>query len=173
MRNLSLHLVSVFAAAALLGGSPASAQESDFLARFDGSWSGGGLVQRNASENPNRVRCDMRGDSSATGVSISGTCRAAVVFSRRISADIRLDPATGRYSGTYVGSKVGPARLSGTRKGDAVNLTITWPKPVNGDTKARMTIRNDGNGDLRIVVTDEAEPGGPSAEVTDLALRQS
>ena len=51
-------------------------------------------------------------------------------------------------------------------------LTITWPKPVNGDPTATMTIRNDGNGRLGITVTDEV-PGGGNAEVTDLALSQN
>ena len=52
-------------------------------------------------------------------------------------------------------------------------LTITWPQPVNGDTQATMTIRNSGNGQLGITVTDEVDPGGPSAQVTKLALNQS
>ena len=65
------------------------------------------------------------------------------------------------------------ARLYGKRSGDAVILTITWPKPVNGDTKATMTIRNDGNGRLAITVTDKVAPGGPNAQVTRLALNQS
>ena len=51
-------------------------------------------------------------------------------------------------------------------------LTITWPKPVNGDRTATMTIRNDGSGQLGITVMDEA-PGGGNAKVTDLALSQN
>ena len=104
---------------------------------------------------------------------MSGTCRAAVIFSRKISADISVDPSSGRYSGTYVGSSIGPASLSGKRQGDAIVLTITWPKPVRGDTTAVMTIKNAGNGQLAITVTDEVEPGGAKAQVTNLALRQS
>ena len=79
-----------------------------------------GNSQRDAAEDPNRVRCTMRGSPSENEVSISGTCRAAVVFSRRISADLRFDPGSKRYSGTYVGSIIGPAQLSGRRQGDAV-----------------------------------------------------
>jgi hypothetical protein len=103
---------------------------------------------------------------------MSGQC-GAFIFSRNISADIRFDAATGRYTGVYEGSAIGPARLSGKRKGDAIVLTITWPQPVNGDTKATMTIRNSGNGKLAITVTDQVTPGGPSAHVTQLALNQS
>ena len=155
----------------LLAGS-ASAAEEEFLSRFQGSFSGTGLVQRNAAENPSQVTCTLNGQPSANAVSMSGKC-GAFIFSKWISADLSFDPASGRYSGTYVGSSIGPASLTGTRNGDSVVLTITWPQPVNGDTKATMTIRNSGNGQLAITVTDEVEPGGPTAQVTQLALNQS
>jgi len=111
----------------------------------------------------------VTGRHSATGVSMSGKC-GAFIFSKAISADIRYNAASGRYSGTYVGSAIGAAKLSGKRKGDSIVLTITWPRPVNGDTKATMTIRNSGNGNLAITVTDKIAPGGPSRHVTQLAL---
>jgi len=166
--------VAVFALAvgALTLPGVAQAAEDEFLNRFEGSFSGTGLVQRNAQEDPSQVTCTLNGQPSANSVSMSGEC-GAFIFSKRISADLTFDPASGRYSGTYVGSSIGPAGLSGKRRGDAVVLTITWPQPVNGDTKATMTIHNSGNGQLAITVTDEVEPGGPSADVTQLALNQS
>jgi hypothetical protein len=115
----------------------------------------------------------MNGNAGDNSLSMSGTCRAAVIFSRKISADLRYDPGSGRYTGTYLGSSIGPARLSGKRSGDAVNLTITWPKPVRGDTTAAMTIRNTGNGQLAITITDEVPAGGPSAQVSSISLKQS
>jgi hypothetical protein len=162
-------------ACALAAGSlfffvPAQAQEAEFLSRFAGSWSGSGLVARKEAENTNKVNCTMTGTPSENGVSMSGTCRAYLIFSRQIGADIQFDPASGRYTGTYTGSSIGPAALSGERNGDSVVMTITWPKPVRGDTTATMTITNPGNGQLSIVVTDEVEPGGPTAEVTSIAL---
>ena len=69
-----------------------------------------------------------------------------------------------------VGAAMGPAQLAGRRRGDAVVLTVTWPKPVNGDTNATMTIVNAGNRSLLITVTDRLEAGGRTAEVTRLAL---
>ena len=113
----------------------------------------------------------MTGQPSATSVSMSGKCGAAI-FSRAIKAEIHYDEATGRYT-VYVGSAIGPARLFGKRSGNSVVLTLIWPKPVNGDTKATMTIRNSGNGSLAITVTDELQPGGARAEVTQLALSQN
>jgi hypothetical protein len=162
----------VFALATISLAGASHAAEWDFLSRFQGSFSGGGTVQRNASESPNQVTCTLTGQSSKTGISMSGQC-GAFIFSRAIRADIRYDAASGRYTGVYEGSAIGPARLSGQRQGDAVVLQITWPKPVNGDTKATMTIRNSGNGKLAITVTDQVAPGGPTAKVTQLALNQS
>jgi hypothetical protein len=148
-----------------------AAPESDFFSRFAGTFSGSGEVKRNAGDNASQVRCTLTGRPSASGVTMSGEC-GAFIFSKDIRADISYDAASGLYTGTYVGSSIGPAKLRGERRGDAVVLTITWPKPVNGDTKATMTIRNSGNGTLAIIVTDDARAGGPTTEVTRLALDQ-
>jgi len=162
-------VVGGVALGAFVACASANAAESDFFSRFAGSFAGGGEVMRNASESPNQVKCTLTGEPSANGVSMSGKC-GAFIFSKQISADIQYDPASNRYSGVYVGSSIGPASLSGRRQGDAVVLTITWPQLVNGDTKATMTIRNPGNGQLAIIVTDKVKPGGPTARVTNLAL---
>ena len=161
----------LLAVGAAVASGPTAAAEADFLMRFAGSFSGGGTVQRNADEGPSQVSCTLTGQPSETGISMSGNC-GAFIFSKQIRADLTFDETSGRYSGTYVGSSIGAARLSGKRKGNSVVLTITWPAPVNGDTKATMTIHNSGNGSLAITVTDEVSPGGPKAKVTQLALTQ-
>ena len=173
MRGLTTRAAGIaFALATLCFSAASFATEREFLARFEGSFSGGGTVQRNASERPNQVTCTVTGQPSATSVSMSGKCGAAI-FSRAIKAEIHYDEATGRYTGVYVGSAIGPARLFGKRSGNSVVLTLIWPKPVNGDTKATMTIRNSGDGSFAITVTDELQPGGARAKVTQLALSQS
>jgi hypothetical protein len=146
-------------------------RESDFFDRFAGTFSGSGEVKRNANESASRVRCTLTGQPSANGITMNGTC-GAFIFSKQIRADIRYDASSGLYAGTYIGSAIGPAKLLGRRRGDAIVLTITWPKPVNGDTEAIMTIRNSGEGTLAITVTDDIRAGGPAAEVTRLALDQ-
>jgi hypothetical protein len=70
----------------------------------------------------------------------------------------------------YTGSRIGPARLTGIRSGDAVNLRIEWPRPVNSDTQATMVIRNDSQGALRITVTDNLTPGGPTQQTSEIVL---
>ena len=163
---------AALAIAAAAFSAPSYGAEWEYLSRFAGSFSGGGTVQRNAQESPNQVTCTFSGQPTETGVTMSGKC-GAFIFSKQIRADLRYDPATGRYSGSYIGSSIGAAGLSGKRRGDAIVLTITWPQPVNGDTKATMTIRNSGNGQLAITVTDQLVPGGERSHVTQLALSQS
>ena len=36
-----------------------------------------------------------------------------------------------------------------------------------------MTIRNTGNGQLAITITDEVPAGGPKAQVSSISLKQS
>ncbi|RDI57249.1 hypothetical protein [Microvirga subterranea] len=157
---------------ATLSPSGASAQEGSFLDRFKGVWIGSGHIQRNAETSPWNVNCTVNGDRAPDRISIQGNCRAALVLQRRIAADIAYDVRTGLYRGVYTGARVGPARLSGTRRGDAVRLTIDWPKPVNGDMQAEMIIVNEGSGMLRIVVRDNLVPGGPVQQTSELILRQ-
>jgi hypothetical protein len=148
------------------------ADEEVFLDRFRGNWIGSGRVQRNATTSPWQVNCTVVGQPGENRISIQGRCRAAVIIQRQIGADLTYDPRSGLYQGTYTGARVGPAQLTGRRSGDAVNLTIAWPKPVNGDTHARLVIRNEGNGVLRITVADNLFPGGPIQQTSDLTLRQ-
>lgn len=150
-----------------------AASESSFLSRFQGQWHASGLVRRNARSDGNQVTCTMSGSHGASSVSIGGTCRAYLIFTREIRADLSYDPRTGRYSGTYVGSRIGPASLSGRRFGDTVTLAIRWPKPVNGDTQATMIIRSLGSDAFRFVVTDHVAPGGPVETMTDLTFRRA
>ncbi len=157
------------ALAVLLAASPVSASdEVDFSVHFTGAWEGSGTVIKD--EVPWHVSCRISGQPDANHILIAGDCSVAII-SVRVSADLTYNPATNSYSGTYIGAKVGPAHLYGKRTGNTVHLAITWPKPVNGDTKARMTIVNSGSS-MRIVVDDNIAPGGPEMATSDLVLLQ-
>ena len=162
-------LVCLFATPAVA----ASADDQTFLNRFEGDWSGGGPVRRNAQSPVINATCTVASDHAANRMSVGGSCRGAVVFTRDISANVSYDAATGRYSGTYVGARAGPAAISGKRSGNRVNFTMTWPKPVNGSTKARMTITNDGQGVLRIQVISQPQSNGPITTLSDLTFRRN
>jgi hypothetical protein len=173
MRILSKVAAAGLAGAAVIGISattPAQADESAFLARFEADWSGGGKVLRRANEEAWNVTCTMTQNQAANTIDIGGNCRAALVLSKAIGAKLKVDPATGIYKGTYVGAAEGTAQLSGKRSGDTLTLTITWPKAINGDTKATMIIRNPGNGTLQIKVLDKNGAGGPTVTTSDLTF---
>jgi hypothetical protein len=71
--------------------------------------------------------------------------------------------------GTYTGSKVGPARLTGQLEGPTIDVLINWPQPVNGHMTADMRIVSLGPDRLQILVTDSGEHGVPRV-TTDLSL---
>jgi hypothetical protein len=149
---------------------PAVAADSDFLDRFRGAWSGSGKVQREGRSQPHQVTCVISANPDENRLSAQGYCRAALIFTRPIGVDLSYDPRSRTYQGTYIGSRIGPARLSGMRRGDAVMLRIDWPRPVNGDTQAAMVIRNDGRGTLRITISDNLTPGGPIQQTSEIVL---
>ena len=171
-RALLFVAAATMASAAIMGTCAAHAAEADFLDRFRGSWSGYGTVQREGRSHPRQVTCSVTGNPDVNRLNVQGNCRAAVIFTRQIGADLVYDPRTGVYRGTYTGSRIGPARLTGTRRGDAVNLRIDWPRPVNGDMQAAMVIRNDGRGALHITVADNLSPGGPVQKTSEIVLQR-
>ncbi len=153
---------------------PASAwADASFLARFDGSFRGSGSVQREQDASPRRVTCSIEGaQPSGVSLRIAGTCRAAVIVRREIGADIRFDPASGRFSGSYTGSTRGVSRLSNGRlRGDTLTFTLTYPVTVHGDRTATMTIRNAGDGGFSLAVTDQVD--GAPRRTSDITLRRS
>jgi hypothetical protein len=147
----------------------AAPPEDDFIGRFGGSWSGSGTVVRDNV--PYDVNCRATGQPGNNQISIQGSCSVAIA-SMRIAADVTFDPATGRYSGTYLGAKVGPAQVTGKRSGDTVQLTVNWPAPVNGQMKASLVIENSGSGQLRIRLSEFVAPDGSAVTTHDLVLSQ-
>ena len=133
---------------------------------FGGSWAGSGEVEKGSVAW--HVNCGATGQSATNHVTIEGSCSVSII-SVRIAADITYDPISRRYSGTYVGAEVGPARVLGRSSGNAVNLAVTWPKPINGDTRAHITIVNTGDR-LRLTLLDNVVPGGPEELRSDVIL---
>ena len=164
----------VVAAAAGLAFSSAGyafAAQTGYFSRYDGEWQGGGMVKLEEFPAPLSVSCDVEGNRAGTrSFSLAGKCRALLVMSRQIGADIALDPATGTYSGVYNGSDSGPAKLVGKRKGDVLVLDVTWGKKIYDDNKALMLIRNKGGHNFRMQVVEKI--GGKSVTVSDLSFRK-
>jgi hypothetical protein len=176
-REFAMHtrlLLAAFAGAMISSAAvaPVQAAEEDYINRFQGSWTGSGKAKRPQDSSPWNVKCTMTGNSGNQSIVINGTCRAAIVASREFAANIKYNPRSKTYSGIYTGARVGPARVSGKRRGDAVVMTVTWPKPLHGDTKATLTISNRGNGQMGIVLRDNLTPRGPIETTTDVTLRK-
>lgn len=152
---------------------PATASaDASYFSRFTGAFSGSGTVQREQDTSPRRVTCSLQGDTtSANRLRIDGACRAAVIVRRAIGADIRYDPSSKRFTGSYTGSSRGTAQLrNGRLRGDTLTLDLVYPKPVHGDRNAVMTIRNTGNGRFTLTVTDRVD--GQQRTTSNVTLRR-
>jgi len=135
----------------LIAAGAAQADESKFLQSFQGNFAGKGTVKIRTNTPTVNVTCSFKSNAKANALSLDGTCRGLVLVTRNISANLKV--AGARYSGTYIGSRSGPAQLSGTRSGNAINLVIHWAKEINGDRKAQLTVEKTANG-MRLTVTD-------------------
>lgn len=157
---------------ALLVATGALAQQATYFARYEGDWSGGGRVQVEQLPEPFNVSCNVRGSREGeTGFSLNGNCRAMLIMSREIGADIQRDPASGRYTGVYTGSSSGPARLDGRRRGDTLDLKVTWGRKIYDDNTARMLIRNVDGRQFRMQVVEKIE--GRDVTVSDLTFTRN
>jgi hypothetical protein len=141
------------------------------LDRYTGSFSASGTILEGPSADSHHVRCRFTSlRQGATGLSLQGTCWAYLIISRSISADLVWDPRSGQVTGTYTGSRVGTAQLSGRQVGADFDLVIEWPKLLYGDTTAQMRVASLEPDRVRIVVTDRIGPNGPVRATTDLTL---
>jgi hypothetical protein len=117
------------------------------------------------------ISCTFTSDATATSLSLDGSCRAMLLMTREIRAD--LTTSGDAYSGTYVGSRSGPAGLSGSRVGNAINLDIHWAKLVNGDRDAELTVEKTGEDEMRLTVTDADPKTGKLVVTSRIDLKRT
>ena len=173
MRNVPARLATAGLVLCIAPGiAAAQLAAAAFHDRFAGSWQASGTVQRSVDPAPRRVTCGVDGQASERQIAIAGTCRAAIIVTRQISANLSYDPGNGRYVGTYVGSQAGPARLEGARQGDTITLNVTYAQPVGTDANARMIIRHAGGNQFSLTVMDQLEPGQSEIATTQLTFTQ-
>lgn len=109
-------------------------------------------------------------NGTATSLSLGGQCIGLKMFSQAIRATIRVNGTS--YTGTYIGSRTGPAGLSGKRSGDALNLRIRWARDVNGDRSALLRIEKTGNNGMRLTTVDTDPISGKSVVTSQVDLRR-
>lgn len=165
-----------FAQFALTGGllvaaGTAHADETRFLQSFKGNFAGRGTVQVTTDAPNVSVSCSFKSNATSTSLSLDGNCRGLVVVSRAISANLKVTGA--KYSGTYVGSRTGPAQLNGSRSGNAINLGIRWAKEVNGDRRAQMKVEKRGENGMRLTVIDIDPKTGKSVVTSRIDLQRT
>lgn len=154
----------------MAGAGSAYADESAFLKSMEGSWVGKGSVKVRIATPTIRVSCKFKSAATAGSLVLDGDCRGFLVFSRHFSATLKSSGS--KYSGSYVGSATGPAGLNGVRKGSAINLGITWAKPVNGDRTARMTVEKNGDDGMTLTTTDTDLRTGEAVVTSRIDLKR-
>ena len=155
---------------ALCLGGAAYAQDEGFLTSLDGKWGGSGAVRVDAGSSPVRVNCKFDSDTTARSMALDGSCTGLVVVSRDIGATIKADGD--RYTGTYIGSRTGPAGLNGKQSGNALNLAIRWAADVNGDRLAQLKLEKVGDNGMRLTTIDKDPQTGKSVVISKIELQR-
>jgi hypothetical protein len=141
------------------------------LDRYTGSFAASGTILEGPNASSHQVSCSfMATRQGETGLSLRGTCSVYLIISRSIAVNLKWDPQTGRVTGTYTGSRVGMAQLTGRQMGGDFDLTINWPQPLYGDMTAELKVANVDADRFRIVVMDRIGVNGPVRATTDLTL---
>ncbi len=154
----------------MAGVGSAHADESAFLKSMEGDWAGKGSVKVRIHAPTIHVSCKFKSSTTVGSLVLDGDCRGFLVFSRHFSATLKASGS--KYSGSYVGSATGPAGLNGVRTGSAINLGITWAKPVNGDRKARMTVEKNGDDGMTLTTTDTDPKTGEAVVTSRIELKR-
>ncbi|WP_054310988.1 hypothetical protein [Mesorhizobium sp. 1M-11] len=168
---MSIRLCLTAALATLLLAQPTNAAEPAFLTTLGGKWTGKGSFRVNTKAPAVSVSCSFAAKSSTVTLTLDGNCRGMVLISRSIGVRLKADGQ--RYGGTYIGSRTGPAALSGQRRGDVLNLGIRWAKPVNGDRNAEMRVEKIGQNAMRIVTIDKDATTGKSVVTAQVDLKRN
>jgi hypothetical protein len=170
------HLAKAFAALALLAlAQPLAAEqnaesdEAGFLRSFEGRFSGAGTLQ-NAGGSSRSLSCSFDGDEQGSRLNLNGTCRTAAIFSATIRIELRHDPRSERYHGSFRESTGTVAELAGRRQGQRLTLAFTeTAESLRPNPPATLTItrRQDG-----IALTLRASKPDRGQNI-DLALREN
>jgi hypothetical protein len=161
------------AAILLLLAQPGAAEqeagrETDFLRSLEGRFSGNGTLQ-NVGGSSRSLKCRFDGDQQGSRLSLDGSCRTAAIFSATIRIELRHDPRTGRYAGTFRESTGTVADLGGRRQGQRLTLAFNeTPESVRPNPPATLTIIRKQGG---IALTLRGSQPGKGQNL-DLALRE-
>ena len=170
------HMATALAAAAvLLLTQPALAEEeaksgeTGFLSSLEGRFSGNGTL-RNAGGGSRSLKCKFNGDQTGPRLSLDGSCTTAAIFSATIKIELRHDPKSGRYAGTFRESTGTVASLSGKRQGERLTLAFNETvESVRPNPPATLTISRQRSG---VALTLRGSQPGKGQNL-DLSLQEN
>ncbi|WP_245267695.1 hypothetical protein [Rhizobium sp. 2MFCol3.1] len=128
------------------------------------------MMKRTTASSPINLSCSFQSKANGEALSMDGKCTGMLVVSRAVSAQLRA--AGGNYAGRYIGPSGRVSSLSGARRGDAIELGVTWSRIVNGDRSATMTIQRSGANALRIRTVDKDPASGKQVVTSEINLQR-
>lgn len=146
----------------------ADSDEARFLSSLEGRFSGNGTLQ-NAGGSSRALSCRFNGDQQGQNLSLDGSCTAAAIFSTTIRIELRHDPKTGHYAGTFRESMGTVANLAGKRQGQRLTLAFNeTAESVRPNPPATLTISRQQDG---VALTLRGSQPGEGQNL-DLSLRE-
>lgn len=149
---------------------PAGASDAEFLRSLEGQYAGKGQVRLRTDKDPINVTCSFQSKATPASFSLNGKCRALVLVSRAVGAE--LVRSGNSYRGSYIGGGSGPARLAGKRNGNTLNLTINWAKKINGDRRAQLSVAKTDPHGLILTTTDRDPKSGKPVITSKIVLQR-
>lgn len=147
----------------------AESDEASFLSSLEGRFSGNGTLQ-NAGGGSHSLTCQFNSGQQGSRLSLDGSCTTGAVFSTTIRIELRHDPKTGRYAGTFRESMGTVANLAGKRQGQRLTLAFNeTAESVRPNPPATLTISRQPNG---VALTLRGSQPGEGQNL-DLALREN
>jgi hypothetical protein len=155
------------ALAGALSISPSVAAPTSFFADLTGSWSGGGkaYVTKFGEVSAN---CRLAVSGAETQIAMKGSC-GMLVFRQTLGLVLK-NAGGNRFTGTYTGSKTGPAKLEGTLQNDRLVMNIRWGGLVNGDRTAQMILERTGPNSFAQTVVDKV--AGKTRNTSSFAFKR-
>jgi hypothetical protein len=117
----------------------ATADESDYLGKFEGGWSGSGQVRLMAGAPMVTVACTLAGSAVGETLELKGKCGGGMI-STSVAANMKFDPRHGGYVGTWKTSGTN-AGLAGKRLGNRIHLAVS----ESGAPGRRLTLSVQGS----------------------------
>jgi hypothetical protein len=156
-----------FAVAGALSISAASAAPTSFFDDLSGNWSGSGKAYVTKFGEVS-AKCRVSVSGADTKVEMKGSC-GMLVFRQALGLTLK-NVGGNKFTGTYTGSKTGPAKLDGTLQDNRLVLNIRWGGLVNGDRTAKMVLERTGPNSFAQTVVDKVS--GKTRSTSSFAFRR-